>query len=92
MDTEKVTGDLTNWPVFCANVPQDGTALFGFKLPIGDVNRFRARYRVAKCFRGIELEDYGEATTAGYSALSPRWCSAALHPGCLQRCARHFPR
>lgn len=69
MNTEKLTGELTNWPAFCANAPHSGTALFGFKLPIGDVNRFRARYRVAKCFRGVELEDYREATTAGYSAL-----------------------
>ena len=35
-----------------------------------DVNRFGARYRLASAFRGVTLEGYGEATSAGYDALT----------------------
>jgi hypothetical protein len=35
-----------------------------------EVNRFRARYRFAKSFRGLNLEGYAEDTKAGYEALT----------------------
>lgn len=34
------------------------------------VNRFYARYRLARSFVKIELEGYGDITTSGYSALT----------------------
>ncbi len=38
--------------------------------PQSEVNRFRARYRLAKSFRGLNLEGYTEDTKAGYEALT----------------------
>jgi len=35
----------------------------------GDVNRFRARYRLARAFQGVSLDGYSEATVRGYSSL-----------------------
>lgn len=35
-----------------------------------EVNRFHARYRLARAFRGLLLEGYSDSTTAGYSALT----------------------
>jgi hypothetical protein len=35
----------------------------------GDVNRFAARYRLAKSFQGIALEGYSSNTSRGYGAL-----------------------
>jgi len=34
------------------------------------VNRFFARYRFARAFKGLELEGYSEDTTSGYNALT----------------------
>jgi hypothetical protein len=35
-----------------------------------DVNRFQARYRLARAFRGLLLEGYSDTTKAGYDALT----------------------
>lgn len=35
-----------------------------------NVNRFAARYRLARAFRGLELEGYRDATLLGYNALT----------------------
>ena len=34
------------------------------------VNRFFARYRFARAFKGLELEGYSDETTSGYNALT----------------------
>jgi hypothetical protein len=34
------------------------------------VNRFKARYRLARAFRGLDLEGFSRATQEGYSALT----------------------
>ncbi len=39
------------------------------------VNRFHARYKFARSFKGIQLEGYSASTVSGYSALM----SASLH-------------
>jgi hypothetical protein len=44
-----------------------GTGLFA---PVAVVNRFQARYRFARAFRGLVLEGYGDATAVGYAALT----------------------
>ena len=36
---------------------------------IGDVNRFGARFRLAKAFTSLNLDGYSEPTASGYSAL-----------------------
>lgn len=36
---------------------------------MGDVNRFGARFRMAKAFRGLNLDDYSLSSIQGYSAL-----------------------
>lgn len=42
---------------------------FGFKASNGAIVRFANRYRVAKSFRGVQLEGYRQTTIDGYSAL-----------------------
>jgi len=46
-----------------------GADHFGFKVEVGDVNRFAARFRAAKCFKGVRLDGYSSNTEAGYAAL-----------------------
>lgn len=41
---------------------------FGFTT-YADVNRFGARFRMARAFDGLSLGDYGSETVAGYSSL-----------------------
>lgn len=42
---------------------------FGFACAAGSLNRFRARYRLAKSFQRISLDGYTASTVEGYSAL-----------------------
>lgn len=42
---------------------------FGFVLPNEEIFRFCQRYRLSKSFEGLQLRDYSEATTMGYSGL-----------------------
>jgi hypothetical protein len=35
----------------------------------GDINRFAARYRIARCYQGMALNSVTEPTASGYSAL-----------------------
>ncbi len=58
-----------NWEHYCSYVPVCGAEAFGCSGATGDVNRFGARYRAAKSFRGVELEGYSAPTERGYSAL-----------------------
>jgi hypothetical protein len=44
-------------------------ASLGFHGSEGDVQRFIARYRLARSFRGLLLDDYGQATIDGYAAI-----------------------
>jgi hypothetical protein len=53
-----VSGELSDWEAFNAYAHSPGPGYFGFKADIGDINRFAARYRAAKCFRSIDLEGY----------------------------------
>jgi len=40
-----------------------------FKGGVSEVNRFSARYRLAKSFQGLTLDDFSADTTDGYAAL-----------------------
>ena len=42
---------------------------FGAKVRTGDINRFASRVRLAKNFRGINLEGYSQETISGYNAF-----------------------
>ena len=42
---------------------------FGPRVTGGDINRLNARIRLAKSFRGINLEGYPDKTVAGYDAF-----------------------
>lgn len=64
-----MSGELTRWTAFSELAPTSGPGFFGFKAGIGDVNRFAARYRAARCFRGIEIDGYSDGVRAGYAAL-----------------------
>lgn len=58
-----------NWHIFNGSACIAPLSAFGLASTIGDVNRFAARYRVAKCYRGIILESFTQGTAEGYSAL-----------------------
>lgn len=46
----------TNWDNYCNFTPHIGPSAYGFVCDNGDVNRFGARFRAAKSFRGVKLE------------------------------------
>jgi hypothetical protein len=56
------------WAVFDRHVGVS-QRYFGFDRPRGDVNRFAARYRVAKCFRSVTFDGLAANTVDGYGAL-----------------------
>ncbi|MCF7790533.1 MAG: hypothetical protein K9M56_00920 [Victivallales bacterium] len=41
----------------------------GFAVPLGDVNRFTQRYRLAKSFQSITFAGYSDVTSNAYAAL-----------------------
>lgn len=60
------------WSVWDTHAGVASWPFFGFsgKAGAGDVNRFGARYRLAKSFRGITVEGYNsEETIKGYNGL-----------------------
>src|SRR4051812_45483650 len=57
------------WAVFEGYVPQFDAQAFGFRGSTGDMNRFAARYRVARCFRRAEFVGLTHDTADGYSML-----------------------
>lgn len=57
------------WPTWNRIAPYADPREAGFVCVTGDVNRFGARFRVARAFRRIELEDYTSDTERGYTAL-----------------------
>lgn len=57
------------WAVFDANVVGLGSRILGFSGTAGDVNRFAARYRAARCFRYVSFEGLTSGTADGYSSL-----------------------
>lgn len=58
-----------HWKTFTQYVGVAGPESFGFSCQIGDVNRFAARYRAARCFRHVAFEGVTNSTAEGYSAL-----------------------
>jgi hypothetical protein len=58
-----------NWSIFDRFVVMVGAEGFGFAGSAGDVNRFAARYRAAKCFKSVEFDDLTSATANAYSEL-----------------------
>jgi hypothetical protein len=57
------------WSVFTSGVRIFGAEAFGFVMPVGEVNRFAARYRAAKCFREVVFDGVTVDTGDGYTAL-----------------------
>ncbi|MDY6895498.1 MAG: hypothetical protein SVO01_08815 [Thermotogota bacterium] len=58
------------WAIFTDSIKQGNSPRnFSFVAEIGDVNRFASRFRIAKAFRSIDLEDFSNNTTLGYSAI-----------------------
>jgi hypothetical protein len=58
-----------NWDIFNYFARIASPSYFNLFSSTGDINRFAARYRLAKCFRGMSLESFSESTANGYSAL-----------------------
>ena len=57
------------WDVFDAHARHADPQWFGLFSSTGDVNRFAARYRLAKSFKGIKLDGYSAGTEQGYAVL-----------------------
>lgn len=57
------------WADFDRHMPGTPLGAFGFKCRLSDVNTWRARYRAAASFKGIQLAGYRDSTVKGYSAL-----------------------
>jgi len=60
----------TGWKVFDDHALVPGPDFMGLAPDAGDVNRFGARFRLAKSFRGLNLEGYSSNTASGYDALT----------------------
>lgn len=61
---------LTQWSAYCALINKVRCAQdIGFALSTADVNRFAARYRVARSFQGITLAGFSPNTVLGYNSL-----------------------
>lgn len=58
-----------NWSVFDNYVVHVGSELLGFDGSAGDVNRFAARYRAAKCFSNVEFNGLTNESSEAYSEL-----------------------
>jgi hypothetical protein len=59
----------SGWKSFDSFVQFHGYDGYGFKSEIGDVNRFAARYRMARSANGISLAGYSPEAENGYSGL-----------------------
>jgi len=57
------------WSTFDRYIVLAGSNTLGFAGSAADVNRFAARYRVAKCFYRVEFDELTHATADGYSEL-----------------------
>lgn len=57
------------WATFDAFAQAPGPTYFRLHGSVADVNRFAARYRAAKCFRGIEFDELTSSIAQGYEAL-----------------------
>lgn len=57
------------WDTFEQYLPHVGARGFDFATNAGDVNRFAARYRAAKCFSHAEFASLSAPTRDGYSSL-----------------------
>lgn len=57
------------WGTFDEYGPRLGTAVFAFARPVGDVNRFAARYKAARCFRAVDFDGLSQPSVQSYSGL-----------------------
>lgn len=57
------------WSTFDTYAPRLGSGVFSFARPVGDVNRFAARYKAARCFRSALFEGLAQDTVSSYSGL-----------------------
>ena len=62
-------GYPSGWHTFGEHALRTGAEFFGFKRDLSEVNRFAARFRAARSFRGIKLDGYSAGTELGYAAL-----------------------
>lgn len=69
MKRKEKVGYPSGWENYQNLVMHTGASFFGFKENIGDVNRFAARFRAAKCLSGVRLVGYSSSVEAGYSSL-----------------------
>jgi len=59
----------TNWSRFDRQVNGPPPRAFGFIDNTGEVNRFAARYRIAKSFSSVLFDSYSATTASGYEGL-----------------------
>ena len=83
-------------PGFCearALIKDNGDSLktFGFLGDKFEFYRFANRYRMTTRFRAIELDGFGEATEAGYSALTRTFFAWSVFERYTDLCGIHCP-
>ena len=59
----------TSWKRYCDAVGHVEPSQYGFNADNADINRWAARYRAARAFRGVVLEGYSDSTNGGYSGF-----------------------
>jgi hypothetical protein len=60
---------LTDWHRFDSQVKGPPPRAFGFLDDTGEVNRFAARYRLARSFSSVTFDSYSSVTISGYEGL-----------------------
>ena len=60
---------LAGWALFCRLPMEFDLRSIGIMQTRGDVNRFRARFRAASSFRGLNLEGFSPSTSRGYASF-----------------------
>lgn len=57
------------WEVFDRLAPDLDLGAVGFVVSAGEINRFGARYRLARALRSLELQGYSDSISTGYASL-----------------------
>lgn len=59
----------SKWQIFCWWHRANGVENLPQHVDFAELNRFAARYRLAKSFRGVAVEGYADATAEAYGAV-----------------------
>jgi hypothetical protein len=66
---DRTKNDPPKWATYEEVIGRLPLELIGFPTTKSELNRFKARYRFAKAYRGLKLDGYTDETAKGYEAL-----------------------